>query len=66
MSFFVAKNIVKNYANHKALDDVSIDIPKGAVYGLLGPNGAGKTSLIRIITQITGCLLYTSPSPRDA
>ena len=54
MSFFVAKNIVKNYANHKALDDVSIDIPKGAVYGLLGPNGAGKTSLIRIITQITG------------
>lgn len=54
MSFFVAKNIVKNYANHKALDDVSIDIPEGAVYGLLGPNGAGKTSLIRIITQITG------------
>lgn len=54
MSFFVAKNIVKNYANHKALDDVSIDIPEGAIYGLLGPNGAGKTSLIRIITQITG------------
>lgn len=54
MSFFVAKNIVKNYANHKALDDVSIDIPEGSVYGLLGPNGAGKTSLIRIITQITG------------
>lgn len=54
MSFFVAKNIVKNYANHKALDEVSIDIPEGAVYGLLGPNGAGKTSLIRIITQITG------------
>lgn len=54
MSFFVAKNIVKNYANHKALDDVSVDIPEGAIYGLLGPNGAGKTSLIRIITQITG------------
>lgn len=54
MSFFVAQNIIKNYAGHRALDDVSIDIPQGAVYGLLGPNGAGKTSLIRIITQITG------------
>ncbi|MDR0982434.1 MAG: ATP-binding cassette domain-containing protein [Culturomica sp.] len=53
MSFFVAKNIVKNYSNHKALDNVSIDIPKNSIYGLLGPNGAGKTSLIRIITQIT-------------
>lgn len=54
MSFFVAQHIIKNYANHRALDDVSIDIPEGAIYGLLGPNGAGKTSLIRIITQITG------------
>lgn len=54
MSFFVARNIIKNYANHRALDDVSIEIPEGAIYGLLGPNGAGKTSLIRIITQITG------------
>lgn len=54
MSFFVAQHITKNFANHRALDDVSIDIPEGAIYGLLGPNGAGKTSLIRIITQITG------------
>ncbi len=54
MSFFVARNIVKNYANHRALDDVSIELPERAVYGLLGPNGAGKTTLIRIITQITG------------
>ena len=54
MSFFAAQNIIKNYANHRALDDISIDIPEGAIYGLLGPNGAGKTSLIRIITQITG------------
>ena len=52
MSFFVAKNIIKNYANHRALDDVSIEIPEGAIYGLLGPNGAGKTSLIRIINRI--------------
>ncbi|MDR1755510.1 MAG: ATP-binding cassette domain-containing protein [Culturomica sp.] len=54
MSFFIARNIVKNYANHRALDDVSIELPESAVYGLLGPNGAGKTTLIRIITQITG------------
>lgn len=54
MGFLVAKDIVKNYAGHRALDHVSITIPEGAIYGLLGPNGAGKTSLIRIITQITG------------
>ena len=48
------RNIVKNYGNYKALDDVSIQVGKGSVFGLLGPNGAGKTTLIRIINQITG------------
>lgn len=48
------RNIVKQYANHRALDNVSIEIETGSVFGLLGPNGAGKTSLIRIINQITG------------
>jgi len=47
------RNIVKQYANHRALDDVSIQVEKGSIFGLLGPNGAGKTSLIRIINQIT-------------
>lgn len=47
------RHIIKRYANHTALDDVSITIPKGKIFGLLGPNGAGKTSLIRIINQIT-------------
>lgn len=47
------RNIVKQYANHRALDNVSIEIEKGCIFGLLGPNGAGKTSLIRIINQIT-------------
>ena len=47
------KNIVKQYATHRALDDVSMHIEKGKIFGLLGPNGAGKTSLIRIINQIT-------------
>ncbi|TXD50117.1 ABC transporter ATP-binding protein [Polaribacter sp. IC073] len=46
-------NVVKKYGDYTALNDVSIHIPKGSVYGLLGPNGAGKTSLIRIINQIT-------------
>jgi ABC-2 type transport system ATP-binding protein len=47
------RHIVKQYAGHRALNDVSIEIEKGKVFGLLGPNGAGKTSLIRIINQIT-------------
>ncbi len=47
------KNIVKQYATHLALDDVSLSVEQGKIFGLLGPNGAGKTSLIRIITQIT-------------
>ncbi|MFM7234949.1 MAG: ABC transporter ATP-binding protein [Flavobacteriales bacterium] len=49
-----ARHIHKSYANHKALNDVSIGVPERSVFGLLGPNGAGKTSLIRIINQITG------------
>ena len=48
------RHLEKNYADHVALRDVSLEIPKGKIFGLLGPNGAGKTSLIRIITQITG------------
>ena len=47
------EHITKQYAGHKALSDVSMNIPEASVFGLLGPNGAGKTSLIRIITQIT-------------
>ena len=49
-----AIDVHKAYANHVALDGVSLEIPEGSIFGLLGPNGAGKTSLIRIITQITG------------
>ncbi len=48
-----AENVTKQFGSFKALDDVSVAIPRGAVYGLLGPNGAGKTTLIRIINRIT-------------
>ena len=47
------EHVTKQYAAHTALNDVSLAIPEGSVYGLLGPNGAGKTTLIRIINRIT-------------
>ena len=43
----------KRFGSFTALNDVSIQVPKGSIFGLLGPNGAGKTTLIRIINQIT-------------
>lgn len=54
MEILKVENIIKQYANHRALDDISISTQEGEIFGLLGPNGAGKTSLIRIINQITG------------
>lgn len=48
-----AHHISKKFGNFTALNDVSIAVPKGSVFGLLGPNGAGKTTLIRVINQIT-------------
>lgn len=51
--FLETHHLHKQYAGHTALDDVSISVPRGKVFGLLGPNGAGKTTLIRIINRIT-------------
>ena len=53
MELLKIENVTKRFANHVALDDVSLSIPKGSIYGLLGPNGAGKTTLLRIINRIT-------------
>ncbi len=53
MYYLEAHDVVKQYGSHSALDGVSVQVPKGCIYGLLGPNGAGKSSLIRIINRIT-------------
>ncbi len=51
-NLLVAKNITKNFGEFRALNNITIEVPKGSVFGLLGPNGAGKTTLLRIINQI--------------
>ena len=53
MGIIQCKNVCKSFGEKVALDHVSVDIPKGKIFGLLGPNGAGKTTLIRIINRIT-------------
>lgn len=53
MDILTVEHVTKRFARHTALDDVSLAIPRGSVYGLLGPNGAGKTTLLRIINRIT-------------
>ena len=53
MDLLKIENVTKRFAKHVALDDVSLTIPQGSIYGLLGPNGAGKTTLLRIINRIT-------------
>jgi len=53
MGLIQCTNVCKSFGEKVALDNVSVDIPKGKIFGLLGPNGAGKTTLIRIINRIT-------------
>ena len=52
MDLLTVKHVSKQYVGHKALDDVSLTIPRGSVYGLLGPNGAGKTTAFNCVTGI--------------
>ena len=52
MNILELHNLKKYFATQKAVDDISMTIPKGSIFGLLGPNGAGKTTLIRMITGI--------------
>ena len=53
MNTITCRDIVKVFGTYTALNHVSIEVPKGTIFGLLGPNGAGKTTLIRIMNQIT-------------
>ena len=69
------KNVTKTFGSFKALDDLSMTVPKGAVYGLVGPNGAGKSTAIRHLTgvyrpdsgQITleGMEIYENPTQKE-
>ena len=52
-SILKIEHVSKTYTGHRALDDVSMEIPRGSIYGLLGPNGAGKTTLIRVVNHMT-------------
>ena len=52
MAIIEVKHVSKNFGEKVALDDVTLDIPEGKIFGLLGPNGAGKSTLIRIINRI--------------
>ncbi len=64
------RNVAKRYAEHVAVRDLSLAVPRGAVYGLLGPNGAGKTTTIRMILNIlipdSGTIQLLGKSNRDS
>lgn len=70
MGIIECSDICKNFGEKVALDHVSVDIPKGQIFGLLGPNGAGKTTLIRIINRIlipnNGSVLFDGRPITDA
>ena len=65
MDILKVNNVSKHFTNHTALDNVSLSIPEGSVYGLLGPNGAGKTTAFNMITGVytptEGDVIYTAP-----
>ena len=63
------RGITKKFGEFAALDNVSVEVPQGGIFGLLGPNGAGKTTLIRIVNRITipteGKVLYAGSPMND-
>ena len=70
------ENITKTFGAVKALDDLSMRVPKGSVYGLVGPNGAGKSTAIRVLTgvyrpdsgsvMLEGQPIYENPTGPDS
>ena len=69
MSILQVKNVSKSFGGVQANVDISVSVEPGSIVGLIGPNGSGKTTLFNSIVGThpidKGCLLYTSPSPRD-
>ena len=67
-NLLVADKVSKNYGDFRALNQLSIEVPKQSIFGILGPNGAGKTTFIRIVNQITmpdeGKILLDGEPPR--
>ena len=57
-------HVSKSFGRFKAVDDLSLKVPKGAMFGLLGPNGAGKTTTIRMIDEHHGAGFRRDPDPR--
>lgn len=69
MNIIEVDQVTKAFSNHLALDNVSLSVPEGVIFGLLGPNGAGKTTLIRILNQITfpdSGIVYFKGHPLEA
>ena len=64
------RDVTKRFAGHVAVNKLSLQVPRGAVYGLLGPNGAGKTTTIRMVLDIIapdeGTISVLGARPRDA
>ena len=52
MNIIELDRITKTYGTHKAVDDLTLNVPKGSIYGFIGPNGSGKTTTIRMIMNI--------------
>ena len=71
MSKLNIKNLIKSFPSmdRPAVNNVNLDIESGELVAFLGPSGCGKTTILKMITGLfqpdSGCLLYTSPSPRD-
>ena len=75
MQIIETEHLTKYYGKAPVVDSLSLSVPEGSVYGFIGPNGAGKSTTMKMLLglvkpnsgsiRLLGCLLYTSPSPRD-
>ena len=59
------KDLKANIDNKEILKGLNLEIKPGEVHAIMGPNGSGKSTLSNVLSGKKGCLLYTSPSPRD-